>query len=132
MARLMTTPRMAYSAGVAALVVLVCIGWLLDKTAAASTWAFLTDTDTLMVVVAAAATVAAVASARTTVGRVRAAWLSLAVGLAAFTVGSSIWFYYQIAGRPAPFPSVADAAYLILPVSVCVTLLLLAPANYLL
>lgn len=127
MARLMTTPRMAYSAGVAALVVLVCIGWLLDKTAAASTWAFLTDTDTLMVVVAAAATVAAVASARTTVGRVRAAWLSLAVGLAAFTVGSSIWFYYQVAGRPAPFPSVADAAYLILPVSVCVTLLLLAP-----
>jgi diguanylate cyclase len=57
-------------------------------------------------------------------GRQRAASICIAIGLAGWTVGSVLWAYYEWWLRVSPFPSLADAAYLMLPVFVCIGLLI--------
>ena len=49
----------------------------------------------------------------------------MAVGLAGWTLGECLWTYYEMVLHADPFPSVADAAYLLYPVGACVALLLL-------
>ncbi len=120
------TPRLGYGAALLALGLVGYFGWLLAGQSGSATLSFFADSDTLMVVVAAGAAFTTAVSARLTHGRVRGAWLSLTVGLAGFTVGAAIWLYYSVAGRAAPFPSVADAAYLLLPIAAGITLLLLS------
>ncbi len=114
------------SAAVAGLVVLGYLGWLMSLRPASELLSLILDSDTLLVVVAAAAAFASAVTARVTGGRVRAAWLSMTAGLTGFTVGAAIWRYYQVSGNQAPFPSVADIAYLILPVMTAIALVLLA------
>jgi len=121
-----TTLKASYSAGLLALAVVGYFGWLLAGQSGSAILSFFADSDTLMVVVAAGAAFTTGLGARLARGRVRAAWLSLTVGLAGFTLGAAIWLYYDVAGRVAPFPSVADAAYLMLPIAVGITLLLLS------
>ena len=122
MARLSRTSKLAGAAGVAALAVLAGLGRLTGR----GWWAHLTDADTYMVAVAVVAIVVAAESARVTEGRVRAAWVALAVGLTGYAVGSAIWLWFVLTRHIPPYPSVADAAYLVLPVGVGTTLLLLA------
>ena len=115
-----------YGAALLALALVGYFGWLLAGQPGSATLSFFADTDTLMVVVAAGAAFTTAVSTQLTRGRVRAAWLSLTIGLTGFTLGAAIWRYYQVAGRVAPFPSVADIAYLILPIAAGITLLLLS------
>ena len=119
------TLKKGYSAALLALALVGYFGWLLAGHPDSATLSFFADTGTLMVVVAASAAFTTAVSAHLTRGRVRAAWVSLTVGLTGFTLGAAIWRYYQVAGRVAPFPSVADVAYLILPIAAGITLLLL-------
>lgn len=58
-------------------------------------------------------------------GPQRIAWLCLAVGLAGWVVGDLVWAYYYLTSHSVPpSPSLADAAYLLLPVCVVVSALL--------
>lgn len=58
-------------------------------------------------------------------GRVRLAWLALTFGLAAWAIGEAIWTYHEVVLKQEPFPSAADAAFLLFPVASCVALLVL-------
>ena len=102
------------------------LGLLTGGGSAASIRTFFTDSDTYMVAVAVVASGVAAVSARMARGRMRAAWVSLVVGLLGFAVGSAIWLGYVLTRRIPPYPSVADAAYLVLPIAVGTTLVLLA------
>ncbi|MGW0158434.1 putative bifunctional diguanylate cyclase/phosphodiesterase [Mycobacterium sp. NPDC003323] len=56
-------------------------------------------------------------------GRDRSVWVCVSIGMAGYTAGSVIWAYYEWWLAVSPFPTVADIAYLMLPVFVCVGLL---------
>ncbi len=122
MARLSTTSKVAGAAGLIALAVVAALGWFAGR----GLWAQLRDLDTYMVVVAVAATCVVAGSAWLTEGRVRAAWVALAVGIAGFAAGSAIWFGFVLTRYIPPYPSVADAAYLMLPIGLGTALLSLA------
>ena len=64
-------------------------------------------------------------TARSEQGRTRAAWVMMAVALAAFGVGEAIWCYDDLFRKEGPFPLSADAFFLFFPVGVCAALLLL-------
>ncbi|HEY8301890.1 MAG TPA: EAL domain-containing protein [Jatrophihabitans sp.] len=50
-------------------------------------------------------------------GRWRLSWAFLGSGLAAWSLGECVWSYYEVfAGSEVPFPSLADAGYLLFPV----------------
>jgi diguanylate cyclase (GGDEF)-like protein len=57
-------------------------------------------------------------------GRMRLAWLSMGIGLLGWGLGEVIWMYYEVHLREVPFPSIADAGYLVLPVGACLALVL--------
>ncbi len=48
-------------------------------------------------------------------GRRRTAWICLTVGLAGWALGSALWIYYETVLHRSPFPSLADAGYLMFP-----------------
>ena len=52
---------------------------------------------------------------------------ALALGFVAFAAGEMIWTGYELTGHETPFPSPADAAFLLFPVGACVGLLLYLP-----
>ncbi|MEU0493875.1 bifunctional diguanylate cyclase/phosphodiesterase [Mycobacterium sp. NPDC006124] len=61
-------------------------------------------------------------AARSFNGRRRLAWSMTAAGVACWVFGDLVWAYYRIVqGANPPFPSIADAAFLLLPVAVCVS-----------
>ncbi len=63
-----------------------------------------------------------------TAGRWRLSWVCLGAGLAAWSIGEWIWSYYEvIAGSEVPFPSLADAGFLLFPVF-CLAGLFLRPS----
>lgn len=70
------------------------------------------------------ALVSSALTARSASGRLRAAWAALTVGLLGWVVGDAIWTYYELGLHRFPFPSVADVAYLVLPVGACAAMLL--------
>ncbi len=75
---------------------------------------------------AGAAALGAGWAARRRTGRGRAAWASVCVGAGAWTAGQALWSFYElIADRSTPFPSWADAGYLLFPVGAAVGLGLL-------
>jgi diguanylate cyclase (GGDEF)-like protein len=86
----------------------------------------ITNTNNLMIEMAAVATVAAAWTARSGRGRVRAAWVVMAIGLGFFTSGAILWRYYRYVGYANPYPSVADGLYLVLPIATAIALLLLS------
>lgn len=64
---------------------------------------------------AAAATTSLWASWRTS-GRMRASWAAIGFGAAGWALGQAVWCYYElITHRTTPFPSAADAGYLLFP-----------------
>lgn len=68
--------------------------------------------DVLYVAVGVAATVATARAARRSTGPLRPAWVLLALGLAAWVLGDTIWTVLERVLRTDPFPSLADVAYL--------------------
>lgn len=67
------------------------------------------------------ACLAAVAAYRANRGRRQRAWLALAIGMAGWVAGNLVLLYHHaVLGSPPAFPSVADAAFLLLPCSVVV------------
>ncbi|HSS94782.1 MAG TPA: PAS domain-containing sensor histidine kinase [Candidatus Dormibacteraeota bacterium] len=67
---------------------------------------------------AVAAGIAAVSlglAARRSTGRLRTAWALLAAGAASWTIGEAIWSWYEVfQGVAVPFPSAADAGFLLM------------------
>ena len=54
--------------------------------------------------------------ARRASGRLRLSWLLVAIGAGGWAGGQAIWSYYELVRSvPTPFPSLADAGYLLLP-----------------
>lgn len=80
--------------------------------------------DVVFVLLAIPSVTLAALAARSTAGRLRAAWIAMTVGLIGWAVGDIVWTSYEFASDQAPFPSIADAAYLVMPVGFCVALLL--------
>ncbi|MCW2514612.1 MAG: GGDEF-domain containing protein [Mycobacterium sp.] len=70
---------------------------------------------------AAFAVICVLIAARRGHGRQRVSWTCFGVGLAGPVVGNTIWGYHLIVLKEwPPFPSAADAFYLLLPLSTCV------------
>lgn len=88
-----------------------------------------TTDDIVFIVLAIIAAIFVAMAARSTQGRQRAAWLCMLVGVVGWGAGDVIWTYYELALNTAPFPSPADAAYLLMPVGACLALLLF-PKDY--
>ena len=55
--------------------------------------------------------------------------MALAIGLGGWFVGEVLWTYYEIVLDQPPFPSPADAGFLVFPVGACAALLLF-PDDY--
>ena len=76
------------------------------------------------------ATGSALWAARSAHGRQRRSWLALAFAAGAWSVGEVIWCYYELwQGVETPFPSAADAGFLMFPVGAGAALLLF-PADH--
>lgn len=57
-------------------------------------------------------------------GHRRTAWLAAAVGCGGWAVGQGVWSWYEVVERQvAPFPSVADPFFLLLPAAMSLALL---------
>ncbi len=64
----------------------------------------------------------AVVAARSFRGRRRVAWAITAFGLLGWVLGDLVWAFYRVArGGDPPFPSIADVAFLVMPIAVCVS-----------
>ncbi|MEI4274160.1 EAL domain-containing protein [Klenkia sp. LSe6-5] len=76
------------------------------------------------------ATVLAGHRARSTTGRTRLSWASLAGGTGAWTAGQAWWCWVQVVrGGDAPFPSIADVGFVLFPVLAGCALLLQPTAD---
>ncbi len=82
---------------------------------------------TLLVAALAVITVARAAhSAR---GRHRGAWVALMVGLVCWMIGEAVWIWDAAHLNHRLFPSAADAAFIMLPICACITLMLFPSAH---
>ncbi|HZC51143.1 MAG TPA: GGDEF domain-containing protein [Mycobacterium sp.] len=77
------------------------------------------------------ASVCALRAAARNAGRARGSWLALGVGLAAWAAGELMWCYYDLWPdvNHVPFPSVADAGFLLFPIGAGLALLLFPAAR---
>lgn len=64
-------------------------------------------------------------AAHRSAGRERLAWVALTVAVAGWAIGSALWIYYELVLHVSPFPSPADAAYLLFPICAFVGLALI-------
>ncbi len=88
-----------------------------------------TVTDLLFVALGLVYVPLAVRVARSARGRLKAAWVAMAISFASWLLGETLWAYYQLVANVAPSPSWADAAYLAYYVWACVGLLLFPGAR---
>ncbi len=63
-------------------------------------------------------------AARAATGRLRLAWVAMTVGALGWGIGQAIGSFYELFLNQVPFPSPADAAYLVFPFGACACLLL--------
>ncbi|HET6731974.1 putative bifunctional diguanylate cyclase/phosphodiesterase [Mycobacterium sp.] len=115
-------PKPARVAGIATVIAIAFAAWAIAGWGGESTVRIVNES--ALVGFAVFATVCAGLAARSARGRERTAWIWLTVGLAGWAVGEALWAYYELVARTDPFPSVADAAYLLYPVCTCVALVL--------
>jgi diguanylate cyclase len=113
------------TAAVGAVTVVVFAAWLLGVWG--SGFATRVVDDVGLLVFGLFATICCLAAARRSRGRQVASWLSLAAGLGAWSLGEGIWCYYELWQRlpQTPFPSPADASFLMFPLGAAAALLLL-------
>lgn len=115
-------PRPAYVWLYAVVLFVGYAGWLLFTTADPWTVKVVIGVESILVV--AVGGILAALAARSARGRVRAAWVVLAIGFAGATVGESLWSYQKLWLRQSAWPTLADPAYLMFPVALCVALLM--------
>ena len=115
-------PKSAHVAAVAAVVFIAFTAWLLGGWSHGNSVTVIDDI--VLIVLAVPAVVFAALAAQSARGRLRAAWVALTIGLLGWAVGEVIWTYYELNLHQSPFPSVADGAYLLLPIGACVAMLL--------
>ncbi|MFN8073671.1 MAG: GGDEF-domain containing protein, partial [Mycobacterium sp.] len=120
-------PRTTHVAAAAAVSFIVFATWLLGGWSHGD--AVATIDDIWLAVLSGTAAVFAARTARSASGRLRAAWLALTIGLAGWFVGEVVWTYYELVAKQNPFPSLADAGFLLLPLGACAALLLF-PDDY--
>jgi diguanylate cyclase (GGDEF)-like protein len=80
--------------------------------------------DMVFVMLSISGAVFAARAARAVHGRLRAAWVAMTIGMVGWALGEVLWAYYELALDEPPFPSLTDAAYLVMPVGFCAGLLL--------
>jgi len=70
-------------------------------------------------------------AARSARGRVRHGWRAMTAGLLGWAIGEVIWSYYELVlgYEQSPYPSLADAFYLMYPVGAGVAVVLLSTSN---
>lgn len=119
--------KTAHVARLAAVVLLAYTVWNLGGWSHGTALLVIADITSLALSLTAA--VFAGLAARSTRGRLRAAWVALTVGLIGWAAGDAIWAYYELVLHRFPFPSPADAAYLILPIGACTAMLLFPAAR---
>lgn len=87
--------------------------------------------DLVVVLLSVLALACTSAAAVATTGRQRRAWAWQGIGLAAWLVSGLILFSYTTIGgaEAAPFPSAADAVYLLYPIGACAALVYFPPSN---
>ncbi len=68
-------------------------------------------------------------AARSAAGRQRTAWIAMTAALSGWAIGEALWIYYESIAHQSPFPSLADAAYLLFPIGAA-TAMVLFPAGY--
>ncbi|WP_163806199.1 putative bifunctional diguanylate cyclase/phosphodiesterase [Mycolicibacterium anyangense] len=114
--------KTSHVATAAAAVFVAFVGWIV---AGASHGSSLKSADDIVFVgMAIPSIILATMAARATTGRARAAWIAMLIGLVGWAVGDILWAYYELSLDKVPFPSPADAAYLVMPVGFCIGLLL--------
>ncbi len=69
-----------------------------------------------LLVFALFAAVCSALAARSANGRQRHAWICLTVGLSGWAGGEALWIFYEQVLGQSPFPSLADASYLLFPI----------------
>jgi diguanylate cyclase len=75
------------------------------------------------------AAVCSAMAARSAQGRQRRAWIFLTAGLAGWSVGEALWMFYERVLHQSPFPSLADAGYLLFPLCAGLAMIYF-PAGY--
>ena len=120
-------PKIAWVAGIATAAAIALAAWLVGGWG--GEWTVRVVGGLGLLGFALFATVCAALAARAARGRQRTAWICLTVGLAGWAVGEALWAYYELVLGADPFPSVADAAYLLFPVGACLALVVL-PIGY--
>jgi diguanylate cyclase len=110
--------------------VLTVVGlWLWQKWGGAFATRAVDDIASLLGILFAAA--CAGWAARAAPGRLRRGWLAMAAGLVGWAVGETIWGYYEVVLRyeQSPYPSAADAFYLLYPLGAGVAVVLLSTGS---
>ena len=82
-----------------------------------------------LLVFAVFAAVCGVLAAWSADGRQRRAWICLTVGLAGWAGGEALWIFYERVLHQSPFPSLADASYLLFPIGAGLAMMLF-PIGY--
>lgn len=120
-------PKAAHVAAVAGVLLAAFTVWIVGGLSQGTTLAALSDVVLLLVTLPAI--VFSILAARAARGRVRLAWTVLSVGTVSWGIGQALWTYYELIVKQAPFPSLADVAYLVFPVAACVALFVLPGGN---
>jgi diguanylate cyclase (GGDEF)-like protein len=115
-------PKTSRVAAIAAVAFVGFVAWTIYSSSRGA--AFRTVDYILLLLVTLPPLVFAVLAACSAQCRWRAACSALAVGLACRAIGHAIWTYYALTIGEVPFPTVADAANLMLPVCACLAMLL--------
>ena len=96
----------------AILAIAVFLGWTVASLGGASLTTAFDDIGEM--VAALVATLACGWAALAAAGRVRRGWALMALATASWAAGEAVWTYYEvIAGQKTPFPSLADAGFLL-------------------
>jgi diguanylate cyclase (GGDEF)-like protein len=103
--------------------------WLWQRWGGAFTTRAVDDIGSLLGILFAAG--CAGLAARSACGRIRRGWLAMAAGLLGWAVGEAIWGFYEVGLQyeQAPYPSLADAFYLLYPVGAGVAVVFLSTGN---
>jgi diguanylate cyclase (GGDEF)-like protein len=121
-------PRIACVTGRATATAVGFAAWLIGGWGGESTVDVVSTLGLLSFAVFAA--ISAALAARSARGRQRKAWICLTIGLVGWVAGDVISGYHALVlEQESPFPSLADAGYLLFPVGACLALVLF-PTGY--
>lgn len=107
-----TQPRLKRGFTAAGLSVVVFVAW--TRLGIGGSVVVRAFDDLALLVAAGAAGVACLGRSRHAAGRDRGAWLLLSLSCLSWAAGQMTWAYYQdLLGQPTPFPSAADAGFVL-------------------